>query len=154
VVKRLLGVALQRLGLRGPDGKLLHYTPHDFRRIFATEAVASGLPIHIAAKLLGHQDLNTTQTYTAVYQDDVLRHHAAFIARRRADRPGEEYREPTATEWAEFERHFTRRRVELGSCVRPYGTPCRHEHACLEMSDAAARSSTSHATRRDHHEPA
>lgn len=132
----------------------MHYTPHDFRRIFATEAVASGLPIHIAAKLLGHQDLNTTQTYTAVYQDDVLRHHAAFIARRRADRPGEEYREPTATEWAEFERHFTRRRVELGSCVRPYGTPCRHEHACLEMSDAAARSSTSHATRRDHHEPA
>ncbi|MEU9891073.1 site-specific integrase [Sphaerisporangium sp. NPDC051011] len=131
VVKRLLGRALERLALRGPDGKLLHYTPHDFRRIFATEAVAGGLPIHIAAKLLGHQDLNTTQTYAAVYQDDVFRHHAAFIARRRAERPGEEYREPTATEWAEFERHFTRRKVELGSCARPYGTPCRHEHACL-----------------------
>jgi hypothetical protein len=76
----------------------LDHTPHDFRRIFATEAVAGGLPIHVAAKLLGYQDLNTTQTYAAVYQDDVLRHHAAFIARRRAERPGEEYREPTATE--------------------------------------------------------
>jgi site-specific recombinase XerD len=130
-VKRLLGLALERLALRGPDGKVLHYTPHDFRRIFATEAVAGGLPIHIAAKLLGHQDLNTTQTYAAVYQDDVLRHHAGFIARRRAERPGEEYREPTPTEWSEFERHFTRRKVELGSCARPYGTPCRHEHACL-----------------------
>src|SRR5262249_10254244 len=85
----------------------------------------------IAAKLLGHRDLTTTQGYTAVYQDDVLRHFSAFIARRRADRPSEEYREPTEAEWTEFERHFTRRKVELGACARPYGTPCRHEHACL-----------------------
>lgn len=131
VVHRLLRLALQRLGLHGPDGKPLRYTPHDFRRIFATEAVADGLPVHIAAKLLGHRDLNTTQTYAAVYQDDVLRHHAAFLARRRAERPGEEYGEPTPTEWAEFGRHFTRRKVELGTCARPYGAPCRHEHACL-----------------------
>jgi integrase len=131
ILQRLLNLALDRTGLRGPDGQPIRYTAHDFRRIFATEAVAAGLPIHIAAKLLGHRDLNTTQGYTAVYQDDVLRHHAAFIARRRAERPGEEYREPTAAEWAQFDRHFTRRKVELGTCSRPYGTPCRHEHACL-----------------------
>ena len=23
------------------------------------------------------------------------------------------------------------RRIELGTCVRPYATPCVHEHACL-----------------------
>lgn len=127
----LLRRAIERLGLRGPDGRLLHYTPHDFRRIFATEAISGGIPVHIAAQLLGHEDLNTTQTYVAVYRDDVVRHHAAFIARRRADRPGEEHREPTAVEWNEFDRHFTRRKVELGTCARPYGTPCRFEHACL-----------------------
>jgi integrase len=131
VVRRLLTLAIERAGLRGPDGRELYYTPHDFRRIFATEAVSGGLPVHIAAKLLGHRDLTTTQGYTAVYQEDVLRHYSAFIARRRAGRPGEEYREPTEAEWSEFERHFTRRKVELGSCARPYGTPCRHEHACL-----------------------
>jgi integrase len=131
VVKRLLGLAIERAGLSGPDGQPLRYTPHDFRRIFATEAVSAGLPVHIAAELLGHQDLNTTQGYTAVYQDDVLRHYRAFIARRRAQRPSEEYRKPTAAEWAEFEQHFTRRKVELGTCARPYGTPCRHEHACI-----------------------
>ncbi|MGV9770455.1 hypothetical protein [Streptosporangium sp. NPDC003464] len=27
--------------------------------------------------------------------------------------------------------NFTRRKVEPGSCVRLYGTPCRHGHACL-----------------------
>ncbi|MFD5468826.1 hypothetical protein ACFWIQ_39415, partial [Kitasatospora sp. NPDC127059] len=31
----------------------------------------------------------------------------------------------------EFEEHFDKRRVELGSCGRPYGTPCAHEHACI-----------------------
>lgn len=131
VVNRLLRRAMERTGLHGPDGKPLHYTPHDFRRIFATEAVSGGLPVHIAAKVLGHRDLSTTQAYTAVYQDDVLRHHSAFIHRRRAQRPSEEYREPTPEEWADFERHFTRRKVELGTCARPYGTPCRHEHACI-----------------------
>ena len=30
-----------------------------------------------------------------------------------------------------FEEHFDKRRVELGSCGRPYGTACQHEHACL-----------------------
>jgi hypothetical protein len=23
------------------------------------------------------------------------------------------------------------RKVELGSCARPYGTPCKHEHTCI-----------------------
>jgi integrase len=43
-----LQLAIERANLTGPDGNPLNYTPHDFRRIFATEAVSSGLPIHIA----------------------------------------------------------------------------------------------------------
>ena len=31
-------------------------------------------------------------------------------------------------EWGEFEEHFDRHKVELGSCGRPSGTPCQHEH--------------------------
>ncbi|MBB3727384.1 hypothetical protein [Nonomuraea dietziae] len=31
----------------------------------------------------------------------------------------------------EFEEHFDKRKVELGSCGRPYGTDCQHEHACI-----------------------
>jgi integrase len=130
-VHRLLKLAVERPELVGPDGTPLRYTPHDFRRIWATDAVSGGLPVHIAAKLLGHADLNATQIYVAVYQDDVIRHHRAFITRRRALRPSTEYREPTAEEWAEFEQHFTKRKVELGTCMRPYGTPCQHEHACI-----------------------
>ncbi|GAB2448318.1 tyrosine-type recombinase/integrase [Nocardioides hungaricus] len=113
------------------DGTSAKFSPHDFRRIFATEAVASGLPVHITAKILGHDSIATTQTYVAVYDRDVIEHHRAYIARRRALRPSQEYREPTDSEWDEFLGHFAQRRLELGTCGRAYGSGCQHEHACI-----------------------
>ena len=127
----LLDRTLTTSGLTGHDAQPLRFTPHDFRRIFATEAVAAGLPVHIAAKLLGHQTLNTTQGYIAIYERDVIEHHRAFIERRRALRPTDEYRDVTDDEWDEFIGHFEKRKVELGTCARPYATPCVHEHACI-----------------------
>ncbi len=129
-VKQLLDQTAAEAGIT-VDGTPVRFTPHDFRRIFATEAVATGLPVHIAAKLLGHETLTTTQAYIAVYDNEVIDHHRAFIARRRGTRPSEEYREPTEAEWDEFLGHFERRKVELGVCGRAYGTPCLHEHACI-----------------------
>jgi hypothetical protein len=49
-------------------------------------------------------------------------------------RPSEEYRRPTPAEWEEFEGHFVKRKVSLGSCGRAYGTNCHHEHACLRCA--------------------
>ncbi|WP_284750828.1 hypothetical protein [Arthrobacter sp. efr-133-R2A-120] len=66
-----------------------------------------------------------------VFQEDVIRHYQAHLAGRRAARAALEYRTPTTTEWAEFEEHFDKRKVELGNCGRPYATPCEHEHACI-----------------------
>ena len=127
--------ALQRLCIRIADADPVFtntvFTPHDFRRLFATELVNSGLPIHIGAALLGHLDVATTRGYVAVFDEDVVRHYQEFLHRRRAQRPAEEYRPVTEGEWTEFEDHFDRRKVELGSCARPYGTGCQHEHACL-----------------------
>lgn len=109
----------------------LKFTPHDFRRIFATELVNSGLPIHIGAALLGHLNIQTTRGYVAVFDEDVVRHYQEHLQHRRKVRPDGEYRDTTNDEWLEFEDHFDRRKVELGSCGRPYGTPCQHEHACI-----------------------
>jgi integrase len=127
----MISKAIARAGITGIDGAPITLTPHDFRRVFATKAVAGGLPVHIVAKLLGHDSLTTTEAYTAVYPGDVVRHFRGFITRRRAMRPSEEYRDPTDTEWEEFHQHFHRRKVELGTCGRGYGTPCIHEHALL-----------------------
>jgi hypothetical protein len=93
--------------------------------------VSNGLPIHIGAALLGHLDIRTTRGYVAVFNEDVISNYQQFLARRRAERPKEEYRDPTPEEWSDFQEHFDKRRIELGSCGRPYGTPCQHEHACI-----------------------
>ncbi|MDP8930274.1 MAG: site-specific integrase, partial [Actinomycetota bacterium] len=130
-VQGQLDRAIALTKLRDNDGQPVRFTPHDFRRIFATEAVNGGLPLHIAAKLLGHLDLNTTRGYTAVYDDEVIGHYQQHLARRRAARPSDEYRQPTPQEWADFEQHFRKRKMALGDCYRPYGTSCPHEHACI-----------------------
>ena len=90
-----------------------------------------GMPPHIAQLILGHKDINTTMGYKAVYPEEAINGHRAFIARRRELRPSEEYRTPTDSEWAEFLGHFERRRLALGNCGRAYGTPCIHEHSCI-----------------------
>ena len=62
----------------------LRYTFHDFRRLFITDAVLHGMPPHIAQLVAGHRDINTTMGYKAVYPEEAINGHRAFIARRRA----------------------------------------------------------------------
>ncbi|MDR7172939.1 site-specific recombinase XerC [Nocardia kruczakiae] len=130
-VQKFLCDTLTRTGLTDAAGRPLRYTPHDFRRLWATEAVSNGLPVHIAAKLLGHKNINTTQTYVAIFDEHLVRAYRAFLDNRRALRPQAEYRDPTDQEWREFQQHFELRKLELGTCSRPYGSPCQHEHACI-----------------------
>ncbi|SEM65569.1 site-specific integrase [Streptacidiphilus jiangxiensis] len=130
-VRNWISRTLERSPVYDTDGTLISFTPHDFRRLFATDVVNTGLPIHIAAAILGHTSLDTTRSYAAIYPEETLRTYQAYIHSRRQDRPGEEYREPTSEEWADFERHFTLRKVAYGNCDRPYGSPCAHEHACV-----------------------
>jgi Phage integrase family len=132
MVRKILDTALAHTGLVDPaDGQPLRYTPHDFRRMFITDAVMNGLPPHIAQIIAGHRDINVTMGYKAVYPEEAVRAHLAFLARRRSLRPTDEYRTPTDEEWEEFLGHFERRKVSIGTCARAFSTPCIHEHACV-----------------------
>lgn len=131
-IRKMLNAAITRAGIAGTaDGEPLHCTPHDFRRMFITDAVLNGLPPHIAQVIAGHRDLNVTMGYKAVYPDEAIQAHLAHLARRRALRPGDEYRAPTDEEWEQFLGHFERRKVASGTCGRAFSTPCAHEHACI-----------------------
>jgi integrase len=94
-IRNLLAGALAASGITGTDGKPLTFWPHDFRRVFTTDAILNGMPPHIAQLILGHDDINTTMGYKAVYPEEAINGHRAFISRRRQLRPGEEYRTPT-----------------------------------------------------------
>jgi len=135
---KLLREALQEVlastNLTDSAGRPLDFSPHDFRRIFITDAIRSGLPPHIAQVIAGHTSINTTMGYNAIYPGEAIEAHRAFIARRRALRPSEEYRTPTNEEWDAFLGHFERRKLSIGICARAFGTPCIHEHACIRCS--------------------
>ncbi|MDV8129321.1 MULTISPECIES: tyrosine-type recombinase/integrase [Rhodococcus] len=142
-LRQYLDHALTAIGVKDASNRPLRYTFHDFRRLFITDAITHGMPPHIAQLVAGHRDINTTIGYKAVYPEEVINGHRAFIARRRALRPSEEYRTPTDEEWAQFVGHFEQRKVAVGDCGRSYDTPCIHEHSCLRCPllrpDPAAR---------------
>jgi integrase len=116
MVRELISDTVTRSGLTDAAGTPLEFKPHDFRRIFTTEAVAAGLPVHIAARLLGHASVTTIEPYLAVFQEDLIRSYRAFLDTRRAARPAEEYREPTAVS-----RHLTVNPTTIPSAA--FGTP-------------------------------
>ena len=62
-IRRLLDTALAGAGLTDAASQPLRLTPHDFRRIFITDAVMNGMPPHIAQLVAGHADINTTMGY-------------------------------------------------------------------------------------------
>ena len=131
-IRDMLTTALAHTGVTDPaTGGPLHFTPHDFRRLFITDAVLSGLPPRIAQVIAGHRDINVTIGYTTVYPEQAVQAHLAFLARRRALRPSEEYRVPTDEEWTQFLSHFERRKVSTGVCGRAFASPCIHEHAYI-----------------------
>ena len=131
-IRSMLDDAIAATALTEPaTGQPLRFTPHDFRRLFITDAVLNGLPPHIAQVIAGHRDINVTMGYKAVYPDEAIQSHLAFLARRRDLRPTDEYRAPTDEEWQEFLGHFERRKVSIGTCGRAFGSSCVHEHACV-----------------------
>ena len=86
-IRTLLDEALTTTGLTDTGGQPLRFVPHDFHRIFITDAVLNGMPPHIAQLVVGHRDLNTTMGYKAVYPQEAINGHRAFLARRRGLRP-------------------------------------------------------------------
>jgi len=113
--KRSLGAVSSPIARRGvrphqadrPSGGTLHFTPHDFRRMFITDAILNGLR-RTSPKSSRTPRHRRHHGYKAVYPDEAITAHLAFIARRRKLRPTEEYRQPTDEEWQQFLGHFER----------------------------------------------
>ena len=121
--------------------------------MFITDAVLNGLPPHIAQVIAGHRDIGVTMGYKAVYPDEAITAHLAFLARRRALRPTEEYRQPTDEEWQQFLGHFERRKVSIGTCGRAFGDALHPRTRLRPLRFTLARPSTTQSSRRDPRQP-
>ena len=54
-------------GARHADGTPLELTPHDCRRVFASEHLNNNTPVHVIQALLGHATLDTVMIYAKLY---------------------------------------------------------------------------------------
>lgn len=67
---------MRKLGKRA-DVKNVH--PHRFRRTGATHALQAGMPLLTVSKLLGHEQLETTQIYLDITDDELRDSHSKYV---------------------------------------------------------------------------
>ena len=53
--------------------------PHRFRRTCATLALRRGMPIELVSKMLGHEQLSTTQIYLDIRDEDLEAAHRRYV---------------------------------------------------------------------------
>lgn len=57
----------------------IHAHPHKFRRTCATFALRSGMPIEQVSKMLGHEDIGTTQRYLDLKESELKSAHERYV---------------------------------------------------------------------------
>lgn len=53
--------------------------PHKFRRTCATMALRRGMPVEQVSKMLGHENIQTTQIYLDLTEEELAQAHKKFV---------------------------------------------------------------------------
>ncbi|ETZ96626.1 phage integrase family protein [Mycobacterium kansasii 824] len=122
----------------------LRLSPHDCRRVFATEHLNNNTPVHVIAALLGHAGLDTVMIYAKLYPDSLIDGYRAAMRGRYSDIYDlDTLRAPNAQEWAAF----------TASCsLRDKGTHvCALPTESTAAADWSASAASMHSRKRPRH---
>jgi site-specific recombinase XerD len=136
-------------GAHHADGTPLRLSPHDCRRVFATEHLNSNTPVHVIAALLGHADLDTVMIYAKLYPDTLVDGYRASMRGRYSDiYDADALRAPSAEEWAAFTANCSLRDMGTHVCALPTGEHCSRGLVCLGCHHAQPKKSAAPVFRR------
>jgi hypothetical protein len=136
-------------GATHADGTPLHLTPHDCRRVFATEHLNSNTPVHVIAALLGHAGLDTVMIYAKLYPDSLVEGYRAAMRGLYGDfYNADELGDPSSEEWAAFTASCNLRDMGTHICALPTGEHCSRGLVCLGCHHAQPKKSAAPTFRR------
>jgi len=129
-------------GATHADGTPLHLTPHDCRRVFATEHLNSNTPVHVIASLLGHAGLDTVMIYAKLYPDTLVEgYRNAMRGLYGAVYNPDQLRDPSSDDWAAFTASCNLRDMGTHVCALPTGEHCSRGLVCLGCVHAQPKKS-------------
>ncbi|MGH9251069.1 MAG: tyrosine-type recombinase/integrase, partial [Acidimicrobiales bacterium] len=136
-------------GARHADGSPLVLTPHDCRRVFASEHLNAHTPVHVIQALLGHATINTVMIYAKLYPTELVEEYRKAMRGLYGDVYGPDATTtPTAEEWAAFAASCSLRDMGTHICALPTGEHCPRGLVCLGCSHAQPKKSAAPTFRR------
>lgn len=132
----------EQAGTHHADGSPLILTPHDCRRVFASEHLNAHTPVHVIQALLGHASINTVMIYAKLYPDQFITDYQTAMRGLYTDLYGATANtQPTDREWAEFAAGCSLRDMGTHVCALPTGEHCPRGLVCLGCGHAQPKKS-------------
>ena len=128
-------------GLRGPDGTILHVTPHQLRHTYGTELINGGMSLQALMALLGHVSAQMTLRYASLASPTVRAAYDLSMskARRRLTLPITPVGQvivPDRVQWLRGE--MLKTRVAHGYCSRnlvAVADACSYANICEQCDN-------------------
>lgn len=131
-VRSRLGWLSLNAGATHADGHPIKLTPHDCRRLFASEHLNAHTPVHVIQALLGHATIDTVMIYAKLYPDELVNEYRRAMRGMYLDVHGDQAtRAPTADDWHQLAATHTLRDMGTHICVLPAGEHCPRGLVCL-----------------------
>jgi integrase len=135
--------------LKRSDGTPLIVLPHDCRRMFASEHLNNNTPVHVIQALLGHATVDTVMVYAKLYPRNLVEEYRRAVRGLYNTFHGtDSLKNPTAEEWAAFERSCSMRDMGTHLCALPTGEYCPRGLVCLGCVHAQPKKSAAPTFRR------
>jgi site-specific recombinase XerD len=133
-IRKTLHHLAEKYQIKGPDGMIWHFQPHQFRHTIGTKMINNGVPAHIVQRYLHHASPEMTMYYAHIH-DQTLKTEFFKFEGKLVDIKGKIYQlgeqsVPSDLKW--MKHNIMAQTLPNGYCSLPITQGnCPHANACL-----------------------